>query len=191
MDLAWTISELRLTPILFDIKVLSIWVGHILDRFLKIDRLRCVAMVDLAFVAGISLANILDLGPHPILDFQKDYPLILYKWPSPATILLRLQPTRVWTQHEQTWRNINFLGQCVQRPSNFNQKAHGKEVIDNRKTVFFLVDGFKKSLYSPTKSIYVDFPNGPGKGYCGMEMKLNHFCRRSTFVKKLDLDEAN
>lgn len=76
-------------------------------------------------------------------------------------------------------------------PSNLDQEAHGKEAIDNKKMVLPLADDFTKSRYSLIESVYVDFSDIFGQGYCGMEMDLSHLSRRSTFVKKLDLDEVN
>lgn len=76
-------------------------------------------------------------------------------------------------------------------PPNLDQEDHCKEAIDNKKTVFSIDDGFKKPRYSLIESIYVDSSDAPGEGYCGMEMDLSHFSRRSTFVKKLDLEDVN
>jgi hypothetical protein len=75
--------------------------------------------------------------------------------------------------------------------SNLIQDAHGKETIDNRKTVLSLIDGFNASLYSlPIENIHIEFPDTSGQEYCGMEMDFNSSARRSKFLKKLVLHEV-
>jgi hypothetical protein len=54
------------------------------------------------------------------------------------------------------------LDSMSSEPSNLNPDAHGKESIENRKTVLSLVDGFIESLGSPIEGIYVDFSDTSG-----------------------------